>query len=117
MIKTKHWILIFGLLLAAAVLILVLTGGGKKQALTARIFQDGTLMKEIALQEVAEGFFFRIEDGQGHYNLICVEPGRIAIREADCPDGLCVKQGWCSQGPASIVCLPHRLIIELDGGE
>ena len=115
MIKTKHWILIFGLLLAAAVLVLVLTGGGKKQALTARIFQDGTLLKEIVLQEVTEGFSFRIEDGQGHYNLICVEPGRIAIREADCPDGLCVKQGRIKNDGESLICLPHRVIIRIEG--
>ena len=37
--------------------------------------------------------------------------------EADCPDQVCVRQGWVQDRTVPIVCLPHRLVIEIVGGE
>ena len=51
------------------------------------------------------------EDG---YNVIEVERGRIRVAEADCPDQVCVRQGWISNSVVPIACLPHRLVIQLD---
>ena len=46
-----------------------------------------------------------------------MDQGRIRIAEADCPDQVCVNQGWISNGTVPIICLPHRLMIEIvDGG-
>ena len=59
---------------------------------------------------------FTLEDGSGA-NTVQVERGRIRISAADCPDQVCVKQGWISGGAVPIICLPHRLTIEIvDGG-
>ena len=45
-------------------------------------------------------------------------PGGIRVSFADCPDQICVDQGWLSGGRIPIVCLPHRLVIELvEGGD
>lgn len=46
-----------------------------------------------------------------------VEGRKIRIREANCPEQICVKQGWIQEPGASIVCLPGEIIIHLDGQE
>ena len=79
---------------------------------TARITRDGVLLEEIDLDKVEEPRSLVLEDGSGT-NTDQVEKGRIRILEADCPDQVCVNQGWISSGAVPIICLPHRLIIEI----
>ena len=79
---------------------------------TARITRDGVLLEEIDLDKVEEPRSFVLEDGSGT-NTVQMEKGRIRILEAHCPDQVCVNQGWISSGAVPIICLPHRLIIEI----
>ena len=79
---------------------------------TARITRDGVLLEEIDLDKVEEPRSLVLEDGSGT-NTVQVEKGRIRILEADCPDQVCVNQGWISSGAVPIICLPHRLIMEI----
>ena len=79
-----------------------------------RIYQDGVLIDSFDLYDT-ERRSFAIENDAGGINIISVEYGRIRISEANCPDGLCVRQGWISGGTRPIVCLPHRLVINLEG--
>ena len=82
----------------------------------ARITRDGALLEEIDLDKVDKPYSFTLEDGRGS-NTVQVDRGRIRIAEADCPDQVCVNQGWISNGTVPIICLPHRLMIEIvDGG-
>ena len=89
---------------------------GDTDAPTARILRDGVLLEEIDLDQVDEPRSLVLEDESGS-NTVQVERGRIRISAADCPDQVCVKQGWISGGAVPIICLPHRLTIEIvDGG-
>jgi hypothetical protein len=36
---------------------------------------------------------------------------------ANCPDQTCVKQGVIKDGTVPIVCLPHKVIVRIEGGE
>ena len=36
---------------------------------------------------------------------------------ADCPDGYCIRQGKITGKGQVIVCLPHRLVLEVTGEE
>ena len=47
-------------------------------------------------------------------NVITVKDGKVAVTEADCPDGYCMERGFCSGG-AQIVCLPNRLVLHFIG--
>lgn len=49
------------------------------------------------------------------YNLIEIGDGKVRVIEADCPDKLDVKQGWISKPGETIVCLPNKLVIEING--
>ena len=89
---------------------------GDTDAPTARILRDGVLLEEIDLNQVEESYTLTFEDERGT-NTVLVEPGRIRISKADCPDQVCVNQGFISDGTVPIVCLPHRLLVEIVGAE
>lgn len=82
----------------------------------AEIKQDGKVIKTIDLDKVTENQELKIPYASVNYNLITIEKGRIRITDADCPDKICVKSGWISQAGETIVCLPHKLIIKIQGG-
>lgn len=82
----------------------------------AKISQGGQQVKEIDLTQVKEPYSFTLEGEDGALNTVLVEPGRICISEASCPDQVCVHQGWISDGSEPIVCLPNQIIIQITGG-
>ena len=111
--RTK--VIVFCLLAAvAASAAWLLLRDGDTDAPVARITRDGVLLEEIDLNQVEKPYSLTLEDGSGS-NTVLVEPGRVRISEADCPDQVCVNQGWISDGAVPIVCLPHRLIVEIVG--
>lgn len=113
--STKFWLSLIGalLLLSAAGSAVLWLGRGEAQ--TARVYQDGVCIRSIDLFQVEEPYTFTVE-WEGGYNTIEVERGRIRVSEADCPDHICVRRGWVSDSAALIACLPHRLVIQLEGG-
>lgn len=46
-------------------------------------------------------------------NLVVVSNGRVHVQEADCPNHDCIKQGEIDTPGKQIVCLPHKLWIEI----
>ena len=114
---SKNAKIILILLLAAAVLSVGVLLLQRKQPASpvARITRDGEVLEEIPLDEVEESYSFVVES-EGGSNTILVEPGRIRVSEADCPDQVCVNQGFISDGTVPVVCLPHKLMIEIVGG-
>ena len=77
---------------------------------------DGKTYKEIPLSSLKEDDSFTIKTENGN-NTILVKDKSISITHADCHDSLCVKQGSISKLGDTIVCLPHKLIIEIKGKE
>jgi hypothetical protein len=39
------------------------------------------------------------------------------MKEAECPDRSCVKQGKISKNKESIVCLPNKVIVEVSSNQ
>ena len=104
--KTKYWILLFGVAVCLCVaLSLPLLGG--EDAAWAEIYAEGELVKTVSLAVDQE---FTVN---GH-NTVTVSGGKIAVTWADCPDGYCMARGFCASGP-EIVCLPNRLVIRFTG--
>ena len=65
------------------------------------------------MNDLSETGTFIIEGASGCVNEVEVRPGCIAIISADCPDKLCVHQGFISDSRLPITCLPNRLVIRL----
>lgn len=113
--RTKA-ILLFLLAAVAAAAACLLLRNGETDNPVARITRDGVLLEEIDLNQVEKPYSLTLEDGSGT-NTVMVERGRIRISEADCPDQICVNQGYISDDTVPIVCLPHKLMIEIVGAE
>lgn len=54
---------------------------------------------------------------EGERNVLMIRDGEAYMEEADCPDQLCVKQGPVGKNGESIICLPHKLAVQIVGGE
>lgn len=111
--KTKIWIAV----LLSVVLLGLLgffalsrMGGGTIAVITV----DGQEYKRIDLSRVTESYDIEIDTKYGH-NTVHVEPGRIAVTQANCPDGICVAQGAIDRGGVPIICMPHRLVVKIEG--
>ena len=112
--KTKFWVLLFSALfiLSCGAFFLFKNVGGTGTIATVRL--DGERIDTIDLDAVAVPYDFTVEYGGG-YNVVHVEHGSIAVTETDCPDQVCVRQGDISGPGIPIVCMPHRLVIEIEG--
>lgn len=82
-------------------------GGGE----SVHIYSNGELIQVMPLNKNAQ---YKAESGGG-YNLVVVENGYAYIKDADCPDGVCKKSGKISRAGQSIICVPHKLKIEIKG--
>ena len=49
-------------------------------------------------------------------NLLVIENGTARIAEADCPDKLCANQRAVQYQGESIICLPHKMTVRIEGG-
>ena len=101
-----------GLVAAIAILVGVFfwTNVGREEGSMVSVYQDGKLLKEISLNDTTE---FTVEGA--YTNVISVKDGRAAITESDCPGTDCVHSGWIHDAGRSIVCLPNRVEIRVEG--
>lgn len=113
MLKTRTWIIFVLLLLMGSAAASLLAAEQKAEGTTAKIYLDGTCIRSIDLSTVVDESLFDVE-GPGGTNRIMVAPGRICVECADCPDQICVQQGWISDSAAPIVCLPNKLVIRIE---
>lgn len=113
MLKTRTWIILVLLLLMGSAAASLLTAEQRADGTTANIYLDGTCIQSIDLSTVVDEYGFDVE-GSGGTNRIMVAPGRICVECADCPDQICVRQGWISDSAAPIVCLPNKLVIRIE---
>ena len=113
MIKTRAWAAWIAAAALVSALLTVRQLSGKSGGTTAVVTRHGEVLREIDLSRVTEEYRFTVETEDGGVNEILVQPGRICVAEANCPDRVCVTQGWLSDGALPIVCAPHELVIEL----
>ena len=52
------------------------------------------------------------EDG---YNIIEIKDGAVWVSEADCRDKICVNHRPIGKTGETVVCLPHKLVVEIEG--
>ena len=75
---------------------------------------DGTEVERIPLDQAGETR--RTVEG-GSYTLeICLTDTEVWVEHSDCPTQDCVHTGRISRSGQSIVCLPARVVVELEGG-
>ena len=104
------------LLIALALLLahspLLLRPGQEAEGAAARavVRKDGAVVAVLPLNEEAE-----LPLNENGYNLLRVSGGAVCMAEADCPDGTCLRRGAVRRPGESIVCLPNRVTVVLEG--
>ncbi|MBR5560645.1 MAG: NusG domain II-containing protein [Clostridia bacterium] len=110
--KKKDAIIIIIALLAALALYLVSQLSLGTQASTVVIVQDGEVLMRRPLAMEDE---YEIRQKDGSVNVVAVEGGAVYMKEANCRDGLCIRQGKMKNAAKTIVCLPHKLVVRMEG--
>ena len=108
--KNKFWAIILVVILVISAVASIPLLLPKTGAAWAEIRSDGVLNRTVNLSIDQE---FTVPSSGG-YNTVTVKNGKIAVTEANCPDGYCMDRGFCGGGTA-IVCLPNRLVISFVG--
>ena len=101
-------ILVLSLLLVALSVFLIMTLTRREGAI-AVVSVDGDKVAEYSLARDGE---YSLNGGT---NLLVIEDGRAYMKDADCPDKLCIHQGKKTKNGERIVCLPNRVMIEISG--
>ena len=108
------------LLILSSFLPILIFGQTQTATKEAVLRVDGTEIKRFDLVEGQKSYTYLYEDEDGDYNLLEIDGDRIRIKEANCGDQICVRRGWASKNGETIVCLPHKMVIEIqasDGSE
>ena len=116
-IKKRNDILLIGVLFLGAICLLLCQNIFGKKGANVLVMQDGVLLYKFSLEEELCGEnAICIESNEG-FNVLEIQNGEASIVRADCPDGLCMKQKSISKQGESLICLPHRLVITVEGAE
>ena len=110
--KKKDIIIITLALLTALALYLVsqVSLGAEASVVVVTVDGEEVLRKPLAMENRYE-----IAQEDGSLNVIRVEDGAVFMEEANCRDGLCIRQGKMKNGAKTIVCLPHKVVVQLKG--
>ncbi|MCR5251409.1 MAG: NusG domain II-containing protein [Lachnospiraceae bacterium] len=113
----KADIVLIVLLIAGALLLLAygsFFGGEGKGQLRACCYRDGEAVLECPLSQEKR---IVIPSGDGGENVLVIRGGQAFVESADCPGQDCVHEGAIDAPGEEIICLPHKLVIRIEGGE
>ena len=108
--KKTDMILALVAIIAAAGIWLFYSAGAEK-GLTAVVTVDGEVRAELPLDENGD---VAIDTVWG-YNIVHTENGQAFVTEADCRDQICVDHKKIEKVGETIVCLPHKMVVEIVG--
>lgn len=109
--KRNDCILAAAIFLFAGLLSVIFFLSGNEQGNYVTVTVDKKVYGTYSLDETQD---IEIHTEFGH-NVLHVENGSVYMAEADCPDGYCKRQGKISTEKETIVCLPHKLVVEIRG--
>lgn len=110
--KNKHLrndIILIGVVLIVALIIFLLFKLSLKSGDRAVITVDGKMVYSLQL---SENITKTVKTEYGE-NIVEISNGKVIVTDADCRDKICVNHRAISKVGETIVCLPHRLVVEI----
>ena len=105
----KRDLLIAAVLLAFALAVMALNFlSADEPGKSFTVTLDGREVLRATLSRDGE---YPIRQPDGAVNVITVENGQVYVREANCRDGFCMRQGRTKTAAKTLVCLPHKLVV------
>lgn len=80
----------------------------------AVVFLDG---EEQGRYPLSEDITVELCQDDGSYNILQIQGGKAEITQASCPDKICVRHRPVSGQGESLVCLPNKMVVEIENGE
>lgn len=109
----KRDIVLAAVLLILGITCVLIVKYGLKSGNTADVYIDDKLVQTIDMS-VDDEYTFQTDKGS---NTVEVRNGAVSMKSADCPDKVCVRMGTKNRNGETITCLPHKLVIEVHGGQ
>ena len=101
---------LIALLILIPVAMLVLSNAGENNPDgTVLITVDGKIYERLPLADDAE---ITIITNAGN-NYVIIRNGEVWVSDADCPNKTCVNHRAISRAGEQIVCLPHKMVLEI----
>lgn len=110
MMKKKDGILILIVLIIAAIFFL---WNQKKATLDGDIVVITVDGKQYGIYNLKENNEIEINSKYG-YNKLIIKNGEAFMEQADCNDHYCETMGKIKRNGESIICLPHKVVIEIE---
>lgn len=108
LLKKADMVLLF-LVIIMAVIGTIYINLSKKQGKEVCISIDGKIKKTFPISDDIE---YEIKTDEGT-NLLVIKDGMASVVKADCKDKVCVNYAPISETDETIICLPHKLVIEI----
>lgn len=110
--KKRDIILVATILIIAVIMYIGINIAQSGKGSMVKITLDG---KEYGTYSLSEEKTINIKSDTGT-NTVYIHDGCVEMKEADCPDKYCVKQGKIKRVRQNIVCLPHKVVVEITSG-
>lgn len=110
--KKGDWLIIGTALVALLVILFLPQFGGDTESGKAVISVDGKTVSTIELNVAEEGEFQLEALPEVRFS---IRNGKIAILNGNCPDHICERTGYINRAGESIICLPNRIIVQIEG--
>lgn len=108
--KLKNDIILAVIVIAVAAVGLLLLNIFKTEGSFAVIKIDG---KETERYPLSVNTEVVIETGDNGRNTLVIEDNKAFMKDANCPDKICEGHSKISYKGETIVCLPHKVVIEI----
>ena len=82
----------------------------KEEGAAVMLIQNGEEVQSFSLNDEVE---YLIETEDDSFNLLVIQGGKAFMKEASCPDQICVNHRPVSNVGETIVCLPNEIVIKV----
>ncbi len=112
--KIRKDIIVIGALLAVGLVFLLVVLLTNKPGASVVVEVAG---KKVASYPLDKDATYTIQGKDGGSNVLVIKDGYAYIKEASCPDGLCINMGKIRKTSQSVICLPNQVVVKIVGGE
>ena len=112
--KVRNDVILVTVIVIIAVAVLLFINATKVQGDKVVVKINGVETEAYSLSEDTKFEIITGKDNE-NINVVVIENGKARVTEADCPDGICKDYRPISFVGETIVCLPHKVVIEIVG--
>ena len=107
--KRRNDIILFAVIIILAIAGLFILNFSRAEGNSVIILIDGVETARYSIHSDIE----KVIETEWGSNTLVIKSGKVSVKNATCPDLVCEKHREISKDGETIVCLPHKLVIEI----